>query len=75
MQGSRGVTGTPPVLVPVIHVIHVLDYLAVRPGSVPGGWAVYGTNLKHGQCLQLINFNNLGPNLSRVTAQYGTRLL
>ena len=57
LQGSRGVTDTRPipVLVPIIHVIHVLDYLAVRPGSAPGVWAVvpgmYGTHLKYGKCL------------------------
>ena len=59
LQGSRGVTGTRPVLV---LVIHVPDYLTVGPGSVPGVWAVvpgmHGTHLKHRQCLQLISFNN-----------------
>ena len=44
-----------PILVPVIHVIHVPDYLTVGPGLVPGDWAVvpgmYGTHLKNGQCL------------------------
>ena len=60
LQGFRGVTGTPSCFIPVIHV---LDYLAVGPGSAPGVWAVvpgmYGTHLKHGQCLQPISFNNL----------------
>ena len=34
--GFQGVTDTIPVLVPVMHVIHVFDYLAVGPGSAPG---------------------------------------
>ena len=43
---------------------------AVWPGSAPGVWAVvpgmYGTYLKHEQCLQLISFDNIGPRLTRV---------
>ena len=46
------------------------DYLAIRPGSAPGVWAVvpgmHGTHLKHRQYLQLISFNNIGPRLVRV---------
>ena len=29
-----------PVLVSIIHVIHVLYYLMTGPGSAPGVWAV-----------------------------------
>jgi len=67
LQCSRGVTGTRPVLAPVIHVP---DYLTVGPGSVPGVWAVvpgmYGTHLKHGQYLQPISFNNFRLRLTCV---------
>jgi len=56
--------------VPVIHVIHVLDYLAIGHGSAPEVWVMvpgmYGTHLKYGQCLQPISFNNLGTRLSCV---------
>jgi len=38
-----------------IVIVIVIDYLMVGPGSAPGDWAVvlgmYGTHLKHGQCL------------------------
>ena len=38
-----------------IIIVIVIDYLAVGPGSAPGDWVVvpsmYGTHLKHGQCL------------------------
>ena len=41
------------------------DYLAVELSLEPGDRAVvpgmYGTHQKHGQCLQPISFNNLGP--------------
>ena len=79
LQGSRGVTGTRPVpvLVPVMHVIHVPgllymlpNYLAIGPGSVPGVWAVipgmYGTHLKHRQHLQPISFIDLESQLTCV---------
>ena len=43
------------------HIVIVIDYLTLGPGSAPGDWAVilgmYETLLKHGHCLQLISFN------------------
>jgi len=67
MQDSRGVTDTSSCS---YSYYTCSDYLAVGPGSVPGVWAVfpgmYGTNLKYGQYLQPISFNNLGPRLTRV---------
>ena len=60
LQGSWGMTDIPSVLL-LFHCFHseitvtVTEYLAVGPGSAPGDWAVvpgmYGTHLKHGQCL------------------------
>jgi len=51
-------------------IVIVINYLAVRPSSAPGDWAVvpdmYGPHLKHGQCLQPFSFNNLGHRLTRV---------
>jgi len=39
----------------IVQIVIVIDYLAVGPGSEPGDWAVvsgmYGTDLKHEQCL------------------------
>jgi len=52
-----------------VSIVIVIDYLAVGPSSAPGDWVVvpgmYGTHLNHGQCLQPISFNNLGPRLTR----------
>jgi len=46
------------------------DYLAVGPGSAPVVWVVvpgmYGTHLKHRQCLQPISFNSIRPWLTCV---------
>ena len=50
-------------------IVTVTEYLAVRPGSAPGDWAVipgmYGTHLKYGH-VSSTNFNNLGSCLTRV---------
>ena len=50
--------------------VTVTDYLAVGPGSAPDIWVMvpgmYRTHIKHGQYLQLISFNNLGPRLTHV---------
>ena len=62
LRGSRGVTDTPSclflfLLYMLLDLLYMLlDYHAVGPGSAPGVWAVvpgmYGTHLKHEQCLQ-----------------------
>ena len=54
LQGSLGMTDIPSVLLlfTVFTVSTVTEYLAVRPGSAPGDWAVvpgmYATHLKYG---------------------------
>ena len=49
----------------IVHIVIVIDYLAVGLGSVPGDWAVvpgmYGTPLKYGQCLLLSVSVTLDP--------------
>ena len=70
--GSWGMTDIPSVLL-LFHcsyseiTVIITEYLAVRPGSAPETEVVvpgmYGTYLKHGQCLQ-ISFNNLGLQLT-----------
>jgi len=49
LQGSEGWLTS---CIVHIAIVIVIDYLAVRPDSAPGDWAVvpgmYGTHLKHG---------------------------
>ena len=69
LQGLRGWL-TSRIVHIIIVIIIVIDYLAVEPGSAPSDWVMvpgmYGTHLKHGQCLQPISFQNLRPWLTRV---------
>ena len=77
--GFRGMTDIPycPYCQCYWHIVIVIviDYLAVGPGLAPVNWVVvsvmYGTHLKHGQCLQPISFNNIGPRLAHIVAYLG----
>jgi len=75
LQGSWGMTDIPSVLL-LFHCFHseititVTEYLVVWFGSASGNWGhapeYIRDHLKHGQCLQPISFNNLGPWLIHV---------
>ena len=76
LQGSRGLTSTPSRPFPIIHVIHVPELLYMFLTALRRSWfsarglgrgpEMHGTHLKHRQCLQPINFNNLKLLLTHV---------